>query len=121
MMASQVNIRPAGLEDVDALVPIINAAYRSDNPNAWTTEHGLVKDLRIDHEGLRHVIDPQNESETLLVAYTQTGVVGCICLEKCNDNGELDVKGRQALVGLFSVDPSMQGKGVGKLLMSIWG
>lgn len=68
---------------------------------AGTTEAGLVKDLRVTIDELLHIISKENRLESLFVATNDesNAVVGCICLEKCNDNAEIDINGTEVLLG----------------------
>ena len=111
---SMLITRLATVEDIPQLLPIINRAYREEG--GWTTEANLVKEARIDEPSLKHVIESKGE---ILFSIEEDGVVhGCICLEYYNpDLHAVDEQGKSFLLGLFAVNPSVQGKGLGKRLV----
>ncbi|MDQ4115280.1 MAG: GNAT family N-acetyltransferase [Actinomycetota bacterium] len=108
----ELTFRDANLVDVDALVGLIESAYRGDASRAgWTTEADLLAGQRTDPEGVREVITAAGSR--LLVAELLTErpgeIVACCQLQK-----------REAYVyfGMFSVSPQLQGGGVGKAVMA---
>ncbi|KAI8913377.1 acyl-CoA N-acyltransferase [Gorgonomyces haynaldii] len=107
-------LRLALKTDAPQLVPIINTAYRKQG--GWTTEAGLVAGERINEEQLIHVIE--SEHEHLYVYEHESKVRGCICLEKYDPQAfQVSPTGSSFLLGLFAVDPALQGKGIGKKLV----
>jgi hypothetical protein len=50
-------------------------------------------------DGLMHIIDSNNNLESLFVALDGDQIVGCICLEKCDKVGDIDRKGTEVLLG----------------------
>lgn len=107
-----VTITPATPEDADALAAVVDRAYRQDLPGAWTTEAGRVGGPRESADGIRaHIADP---SMHLLAARDVSGpgsIDGCIMLEMHPGHIEPEL-------GLFAVDPSLQGRGVGRALVN---
>lgn len=119
---SKLLFKRATLCDIPTLLRIINAAYRSNHKNSWTNEAHLVKDPRISTEGLVRVVN--SPEECLIVAFrpnvgNDDDIVGCICLEQCNDDGELIAGANQVLLGLFAVDPEIQSQGIGRFLIEV--
>ena len=104
----ELTFRDANFSDVDALVGLIESAYRGDASRAgWTTEADLLAGQRTDPEGVREVITAAGSR--LLVAERPGEIVACCQLQK-----------REAYVyfGMFSVSPQLQGAGVGKAVMA---
>ncbi|MEO6204531.1 MAG: GNAT family N-acetyltransferase [Mycobacteriales bacterium] len=96
-------LRPAAPEDVDALVALVESAYRGESSRAgWTTEADLLDGQRT---------DPDEVTETLphlAVAEVDGDLVGCCALVPRADHGYF---------GMFAVRPGLQGGGVGSALL----
>ena len=105
----ELTFRDATISDVDALVGLIESAYRGDASRAgWTTEADLLAGQRTDPDGVREVIDAPGSR--LLVAEAGAGeIVACCQLQK---------REAYAYFGMFSVSPISQGGGVGKVVMA---
>lgn len=108
----ELTFRDANLVDVEALVGLIESAYRGDASRVgWTTEADLLAGQRTDPEGVREVITAPGSR--LLVAEQPAErpgeIVACCQLQK-----------REAYVyfGMFSVSPNLQGAGVGKTVIA---
>jgi len=94
--ASPVLIRPAEPADTEALVRLINVAFRVELP--------FIEGERIDPRGVCAYM----EKGTFLLAEDSHGLAGCVYLELRGDRGYL---------GLLGVDPPRQGTGLGRKLM----
>ncbi|MNJ91321.1 putative acetyltransferase [compost metagenome] len=94
---------------IEDLVQLVNSAYRGDSSRAgWTTEADLLDGQRIDEEGIQELIDKE-DSVVLIAEDDDNGdLLGCVHLEK---------QGTQCYLGMLTVDPELQGKGIGKMLM----
>jgi len=100
-------ITGATIEDARALSVLVNSAYRGDTSRAgWTTEADLLDGTRTDAEALRDLI--KTPGTTILKCIKDDQIVGCIELR--NETGKL-------YLGMLTVLPSLQGKGLGKDLM----
>jgi ribosomal protein S18 acetylase RimI-like enzyme len=88
--------RAADPRDVDALVRLINSAFRVELP--------FIEGDRIDRVGVRSYM----AKGRFLVAELPTGLAGCVYVELRSDRGYL---------GLLGVDPPLQGAGLGRKLM----
>lgn len=101
-------ISQAGLEDVSELNRLVNAAYRGESSTAgWTHEADLLEGIRIDEEQLASII---NRKDTFLLKYTEDkNIAGCVLLEK---------QGEELYLGMLTVNPLLQAKGIGKALLS---
>jgi GNAT superfamily N-acetyltransferase len=101
-------ITKATVADVPDLNILVNSAYRGETSQlGWTSEAHLLDGIRID--------------ETTLTSYFNDGKV--IILKNTNDGGQitgcvyLEVRTPKLYVGMFSVSPLLQGKGIGKDLL----
>jgi GNAT superfamily N-acetyltransferase len=88
--------RAADLRDVDALVSLINSAFRVELP--------FIEGDRIDAAGVRSYMGKGK----FLVAEDFAGLAGCVYVELRGDHGYL---------GLLGVVPLRQGTGLGRKLM----
>ncbi|MBB3091618.1 GNAT family N-acetyltransferase [Nocardioides albus] len=118
----ELTFRDANLSDVDALVGLIESAYRGDASRAgWTTEADLLAGQRTDVEGVREVITAPGSR--LLVAEQadppgQPGrIVACCQLQK-REASALRTVAPSVYFGMFSVSPQLQGAGVGKAVIA---
>jgi GNAT superfamily N-acetyltransferase len=106
--APAVTFRVAGLSDVDALVALVESAYRGDSSRAgWTTEADILGGQRTDPEGVREVI---GKAGSRMVAVERDGGLVACC--------QLEHRGAHAYFGMFAVRPAEQGAGLGKLVLA---
>jgi ribosomal protein S18 acetylase RimI-like enzyme len=100
-------IEPATVDDAAALNVLINRAYRGESSKqGWTTEADLLDGTRTDEEGIAELIATPN---TQLLKYVINGkLLGCV---------ELRIDKDKLYLGMLTVDPSLQGKGIGKKLL----
>ncbi len=102
-------IRRAVADDLDVIVSIVAAAYRSTGgQRGWTSEDDLLAGQRADVPMVQAIMD--DERSVLLVAEVGGAVRGCIQLEPLDGGG--------AHFGLFAVDPTLQSGGVGGGLLT---
>jgi ribosomal protein S18 acetylase RimI-like enzyme len=94
--------------DVPELNILVNSAYRGEtSKKGWTTEANLLDGIRIDEETLYRYFD--NPDITILKNLDDDGqITGCVYLE---------VQPPKLYVGMFSVSPYLQAKGVGRKLL----
>jgi len=103
-------IATATAADIPALESLLNSAYRGDDSKkGWTSEADLIKgDLRTDAATLHQLMR----------------TAGAVFLKSTNDQGEiegcvfLEKKESKLYLGMLSVLPWIQAKGIGKQLMS---
>ncbi len=102
-------ISPATAADVPALNQLVNSAYRGDSSRrGWTTEADLLDGIRTDEAALHQML--QTPAVTLLKYKTaDEQLIGCVYLEK---------KGDALYLGMLTVSPDAQTKGLGKQLMA---
>jgi GNAT superfamily N-acetyltransferase len=103
-----MSITKATLVDVPELNILINSAYRGEtSKKGWTTEANLLDGIRID--------------ESTLISYFRDPNI--IILKNTDETGKitgtvyLEVRRPKLYVGMFSVSPLLQGKGVGRDLL----
>lgn len=107
-LATGLTFRDATDADVDALVALIESAYRGDSSRAgWTTEADLLEGQRTDPQGVLEVIKAPDSR--LLTVERDGRVVACCQLEH---------RGDHAYFGMFAVSPTLQGAGLGKRVMA---
>jgi ribosomal protein S18 acetylase RimI-like enzyme len=103
-----LTFRDATDADVDTLVSLVEAAYRGDDSRAgWTTEADLLEGQRTDPEGVLQVI--KSPDSRLLTVERDGQVVACCQLEH---------RGTYAYFGMFAVSPTLQGGGLGKVIIA---
>ncbi|AOY62299.1 GNAT family N-acetyltransferase [Xanthomonas citri pv. glycines] len=100
--------RTATVADIDALVLLVTSAYRGDSSRVgWTTEADILEGARIDPAVLRD--DILRERSLVLVVEQDERLVACAHI--ADDHGA-------GYFGMFAVDPSLQGSGLGKTLLA---
>ncbi|MEU9892666.1 GNAT family N-acetyltransferase [Streptomyces phaeochromogenes] len=106
--ATGMTFRDATDADVDALVVLIESAYRGDSSRTgWTTEADILEGQRTDPEGVRAVI---KSPDSRLLTVERDGTVVACC--------QLEHRGDHAYFGMFAVSPTLQGAGLGKVIIA---
>lgn len=106
--AAELTFRDATEADADALVALIESAYRGDSSRAgWTTEADLLQGRRTDAEG---VLDVIKSPDSRLLMVQRDGVLIACC--------QLEHRGEAAYFGMFAVRPDAQGAGLGKVIIA---
>ena len=103
-------IAQATIEDIPALEKLLNGAYRGEeSKKGWTSEADLLHgELRTDAETLRRLMQTP-EAVFLKYINEQNVIEGCVFLQKQES---------KLYLGMLSVSPLVQAKGIGKQLMS---
>jgi ribosomal protein S18 acetylase RimI-like enzyme len=101
-------ITPATPADAAAVSRLVNTAYRGDvSRQGWTTEADLLDGTRIDETAVLRLIQ---QPDTTVLLYRETSqLLGCV---------ELRTDGGKLYLGMLSVRPDAQAKGIGKMLMA---
>jgi ribosomal protein S18 acetylase RimI-like enzyme len=100
--------RNATVNDIPAIIALVTAAYRGDSSRAgWTTEADYLDGARITAEVLR--ADILRERSLVLLIERDGELLGCAHVAEENAAGYF---------GMFSVDPTLQGAGIGKRLLA---
>ncbi len=109
-MPDIATIRIATRDDLPALHPVIERAYRGETARqGWTHEADLIlEDPRTDLATLAEIV--ADSAQRLLLAEAEGRPVGCV---QVNDKGD-----GLAYLGLLCVDPTLQTGGLGKQLLS---
>jgi ribosomal protein S18 acetylase RimI-like enzyme len=105
-----MHITTATEDDIPVLVSLMNAAYRGDSSKqGWTTEADMVAgDLRSDEKNIRELMQMAGTA-FLKYCNEKNETEGCVFLQK--REGKL-------YLGMLSVSPALQAKGIGKKLMT---
>lgn len=111
--AAPVTFRTATVDDVPALVALIESAYRGEASRAgWTTEADLLGGQRTDAEGVAAVV--RAPGSRLLVTERDGEAVACCQVERrAGAEGE-----PAAYFGMFAVRPTLQGAGLGRAVLA---
>lgn len=114
-----LSFRPATIADAAFVAQLVNSAYRGDTSRAgWTTEADLLTGERINADEMQALI--ASEDTVILLCLQGEKIIGSVQLQKIDD---------AAYLGMFVVQPTLQGGGVGKqfmqaaedLVQKIWG
>src|SRR5689334_13406896 len=105
---NEYKIEVARDSDAERLSELVNSAYRGDYARqGWTTEADLLDGTRTDADALKSIIARPG---TVILKYVeQEKILACV---------ELDIQSEKLYLGMLTVEPSLQGKGVGKILLS---
>ncbi|GIH08000.1 N-acetyltransferase [Rhizocola hellebori] len=98
--------RTATADDAEAIVALVQSAYRGEVSKAgWTTEADILDGQRTDLAAVTDILaDPQS-----LILLTAADMTACCHLQN---------QGYYAYFGMFAVDPGRQRHGVGKALLA---
>ena len=97
-------------KDITSLVELMDSAYRGENSKqGWTSEADLfIGNKRTDEPTVATLI--KKPGAVFLKYLNEEGILeGCVLLHK---------KDNRIYLGMFSVSPSAQGKGIGKKLLA---
>src|ERR1700754_1965868 len=100
----------ANTTDIPGLVKLLNSAYRGDaSKKGWTTEADLLEgDQRTDEPTLSELMHSAG-SDFLKYTNEENEIEGCVFLQKRNN---------KLYLGMLSVSPLIQAKGIGKQIMA---
>jgi ribosomal protein S18 acetylase RimI-like enzyme len=104
-----MQISKAVLDDVPRLEKLINSAYRGESSKkGWTTEADFLEGIRTDEDSLLEMI---KNPHAVILKYSDgdNNLLGCVYLEKQKD---------QMYLGMLTVSPTQQAKGIGKILLA---
>ena len=105
---STLRFRMATPADLESIVVLVTSAYRGESSKAgWTTEADFLDGNRIDREVLaQDIVRPRSR---VLVAERDGTMLACAHV--CEEHGA-------GYFGMFSVQPTLQGGGVGKAVLA---
>jgi ribosomal protein S18 acetylase RimI-like enzyme len=106
---SNETIGIATIQDIPAIKVLLNSAYRGESSRkGWTTEADLIAgDVRTDDNDLKQVMGEEG-SIFLLIKSMNDQLQACINIQQ---------HGNKIYLGMFAVQPDLQGKGVGKTML----
>ncbi len=108
-----MNVRNAAIsildeKDIDEVVMLVNSAYRGESSKqGWTTEADLLDGVRTDAFAINEL---RTAPGALILVYRNEAEVieGCVYLHKQQSN---------LYLGMLTVSPTKQAKGIGKKLL----
>lgn len=104
--------RAATVADADAIVALVESAYRGDvSKQGWTTEADFLEGQRTDPESVAELIG--RDHSRVLLAFRGAQLVCCCHIERLLQDGK-----SAGYFGMFAVDPTLQGGGVGKQVLA---
>lgn len=105
---STLRFRMATPADLESIVVLVTSAYRGESSKAgWTTEADFLDGNRIDREVLaQDIVRPRSR---VLIAERDGTMLACAHV--CEEHGA-------GYFGMFSVQPTLQGGGVGKAVLA---
>jgi ribosomal protein S18 acetylase RimI-like enzyme len=105
----ELTFRSADPDDVDAVVRLVESAYRGDSSRAgWTTEADLLDGQRTDPDSVLAAI--KDPDRTVLLAEQEGRLLGCCELQRRSEG--------LAYFGMFAVVPTLQGGGLGSRVLA---
>jgi ribosomal protein S18 acetylase RimI-like enzyme len=107
--SAAMTFRAATRADVPAIVALVESAYRGDaSRKGWTTEADFLDGQRTDPEGVGELVDRPGSR---ILLGEQGG--------KLLASAHIEQRGAKiAYFGMFSVDPDLQGAGVGRAMLA---
>ncbi|MBI1344466.1 MAG: GNAT family N-acetyltransferase [Terrimonas sp.] len=108
IIVNPTNIRFAEKKDIPELTALVNRAFRGElSRKGWTTEADFLEgDTRIDKNGLEEML---GKAGSTLLIYSENGQdAGCVYVQ---------VQPGQLYLGMLTVDPLAQARGIGRKLM----
>ncbi|MFN3837921.1 MAG: GNAT family N-acetyltransferase [Brevundimonas sp.] len=106
---SDVVFRTAKPDDVAALHPLIERAYRGEAAKAgWTHEADLLSGARTSVEELAGLI--ADADRVILLAHRGGALIGCVQVARAGQD--------LAYLGMLTVEPALQASGLGRRLLA---
>ncbi len=104
-----IHFKTAKIDETELITNLVNSAYRGDySRKGWTTEADLIEGQRTDDASIIKMI--QTQGEQIEIALNPEGkVVGCVFLKREDEN--------TLYFGMLTVEPSLQGTGLGKIIL----
>lgn len=100
-------ISKAAIPDAPELNDLVNSAYRGDSSRqGWTTEADLLDGSRVTTDLMVEILEKE---DTTILKYTENKKI-LACVELRNTSGKL-------YLGMLTVSPTLQGKGIGKIML----
>ena len=108
-MAENYTIKQLVDVDMEAVISLVNSAYRGEgSKKGWTTEADIIDgSLRIDLSSIKDML--QKPGAVILTCHAGTSLYGCVYLK---------TEGTGLYLGMLCVSPAAQGLGIGKKLLT---
>ncbi len=107
--SDKLAFRFATAADIDAIVALVNSAYRGDSSRAgWTTEADILGGQRTDAAEISQLVAKHDSS--MLLCLRNGELIGSVHLEH--------VDATAAYLGMLVIQPVLQGQGMGRRLMT---
>lgn len=104
--------RAATVADAAAIVALVESAYRGDvSKQGWTTEADFLEGQRTDPDSVAELVS--RDHSRVLLAFRDEQLVCCCHIERLQQDGK-----NVGYFGMFAVDPTLQGGGVGKQVLA---
>ena len=104
---SAIQFRSATAADTDAVVALVESAYRGDASRVgWTTEADFLEGRRTGADDIEAILS--RPRSRLLLAERDGAMIAC---------AHVAVEDGAGYFGMFSVDPQQQGGGIGKIVL----
>jgi ribosomal protein S18 acetylase RimI-like enzyme len=108
-MSKDHSIVAATIADAAALSVLVNSAYRGESSKkGWTTEADLLDGQRTDEASLQRMIETPGNTILKYMDHSSQ-LLGCVYLQQ---------KGSKLYLGMLTVSPELQAKGIGKQLLA---
>jgi len=105
---NELSFRPATASDIDAVIALVESAYRGDASRVgWTTEADFLDGRRTGRDDIEAILA---RAQSQLVLAEQDGKL-LACAHVAVEDGA-------GYFGMFSVNPSLQGGGIGKAVLA---
>ena len=99
--------------DCHSLVTLINSSYRGrPAEQEWTNENGLIEGKWTNARVINEIIDSDNSTLMIFTDENDKHLQGCVSLQHW-------VQFRTAYVGMLTVRPDLQDKGLGTTILSL--
>jgi ribosomal protein S18 acetylase RimI-like enzyme len=109
-VAPALPVERAGVADAEAVVALVNAAYRGDSSRVgWTTEADLLGGQRTDAPAIREIVAAE-QCRLLLHRAADGSLLACVLLERTPGGG--------CYLGMLTVRPDLQAAGLGRRLLA---
>lgn len=106
------DLRTATTDDVDAIVAVVEAAYRGEpTQSAWTTEAHLLGGQRVDAAMVTDAVTGPDSVVTVATDPDSGDVVACCEVARPDERGH-------SVLGMFAVDPRLQAAGIGRRVLA---
>jgi ribosomal protein S18 acetylase RimI-like enzyme len=103
----KLSFTTACLEDIPAIIELVNSSYRPHNANcSWTNESKIISGNRINQQQASALI--QNTDNTLMLGFDNSELIASVLIEKTHDS---------AKIGLLTVAIQHQQQGIGKQML----